>query len=304
MKAVELAVVGIAFACLVECAIGIIIGSSEDKVSKTVNKICLGCICEAASDCDRSVGCVKDVCGLFKITRPYWVDSGRPVLTNDDPNDNAAFTRCVSEPFCAAKAVENYTAKYRKATLLVSTPETTSLVSTPESTSLVSPPEATSLVSTPEAPLLATLLVSTPETTSLVSTPESTSLVSPPEATSLVSTPEAPLLATLLVSTPETTSLVSTPESTSLVSPPEATSLVSTPEAPLLVSTWAKRQAHLHWFVNDGEDCNGDGVVNCFDYAAIHHLGGFGCDGNLEESFKVKLQSCLEEFQNSDSDYS
>nr|CAD7446251.1 unnamed protein product [Timema bartmani] len=165
MKAVELAVVGIAFACLVECAIGIIIGSSEDKVSKTVNKICLGCICEAASDCDRSVGCVKDVCGLFKITRPYWVDSGRPVLTNDDPNDNAAFTRCVSEPFCAAKAVENYTAKYRK-------------------------------------------------------------------------------------------------------------------------------------------DCNGDGVVNCFDYAAIHHLGGFGCDGNLEESFKVKLQSCLEEFQNSDSDYS
>nr|CAD7194881.1 unnamed protein product [Timema douglasi] len=144
---------------------GVIIGSSENKVAKAVNEICLVCICEVLSGCDRNVGCVKDVCGLFQITRPYWVDSGRPVLANDDPNNNAAFTRCASDSFCSARAVENYTSKYRK-------------------------------------------------------------------------------------------------------------------------------------------DCNGDGVVNCFDYFAIHHFGGFGCEDNLEENFKVKLQSCLEELQESDVDYS
>nr|CAD7398470.1 unnamed protein product [Timema poppensis] len=169
------------------------LSSSGDNVAKTVNQICLGCICEAASDCDRSVGCVKDVCGLFKITRPYWVDSGRPVLANDDPNDDAAFTRCVSEPFCSAKAVENYMTKYRK---------------------VLHPGYFTPPVPCPDG---------------------------------------VPPLPDLIV---------------------------------------------------PGSDCNGDGVVNCFDYAAIHHLGGFGCDGNVENSFKVKLQSCLEEFQESDFDYS
>lgn len=35
-----------------------------------VTDVCLGCICEASSGCDRSLKCGGDVCGLFRIT---WV---------------------------------------------------------------------------------------------------------------------------------------------------------------------------------------------------------------------------------------
>lgn len=47
---------------------------------------CLGCICEAASDCNQTIGCLGDYCGMFLVSRTYWVDAGAPVLIGDDPN--------------------------------------------------------------------------------------------------------------------------------------------------------------------------------------------------------------------------
>jgi len=51
-----------------------------------VSELCLGCICEAASNCNRSLGCNGDVCGLFRITWAYWADAGKPVIAQDNPN--------------------------------------------------------------------------------------------------------------------------------------------------------------------------------------------------------------------------
>lgn len=51
-----------------------------------MSQVCLGCICEAVSNCQTSLKCEGDVCGVFRITQPYWVDAGKPVLLNDDPN--------------------------------------------------------------------------------------------------------------------------------------------------------------------------------------------------------------------------
>ena len=51
-----------------------------------INDLCLGCICEATSYCNQTLRCEGDVCGLFKITKGYWIDAGKPVLANDDPS--------------------------------------------------------------------------------------------------------------------------------------------------------------------------------------------------------------------------
>lgn len=55
--------------------------------SEPISEICLGCICESISSCNRTLTCEGDVCGMFRITWAYWADSGKPVLEGDNPND-------------------------------------------------------------------------------------------------------------------------------------------------------------------------------------------------------------------------
>ncbi|CAH0400784.1 unnamed protein product [Chilo suppressalis] len=39
-----------------------------------------------------------------------------------------------------------------------------------------------------------------------------------------------------------------------------------------------------------GQDCNGDGQINCYDYMAIHKKGGYGCaDHNYQTTMKTSL---------------
>nr|CAD7398474.1 unnamed protein product [Timema poppensis] len=244
---------------------GVIIGSSENKVAKAVNEICLVCICEVLSGCDRNVGCVKDVCGLFQITRPYWVDSGRPVLANDDPNNNAAFTRCASDSFCSARAVENYTSKYRKVNydVIYLHPVRLGLLLLCEGGGELHeqvPQGSYSFLLAKDFWYLQQL--------------------------------SAPLAHNLCVGG----SLVQERWKYSTCYP----SYCGFAWSGLVCSS----QSIVYGRLGVDPDCNGDGVVNCFDYFAIHHFGGFGCEDNLEENFKVKLQSCLEELQESDVDYS
>jgi len=122
--------------------------------AKPVTDLCLGCICEAISGCNRTLTCNADVCGLFRITWGYWADSGKPTLNGEPATSETAYQNCVLDPFCAANAVQGYMLKF-------------------------------------------------------------------------------------------------------------------------------------------GQDCNGDGVINCKDHAAIHFLGGFGCSGELPIRYKTVLQQCF-----------
>ncbi|XP_031622100.1 lysozyme-like [Contarinia nasturtii] len=45
-----------------------------------------------------------------------------------------------------------------------------------------------------------------------------------------------------------------------------------------------------------GQDCNGDGKINCYDHAAIHYKGGYGCKGDLPEKYGNVFNSCLGQF--------
>lgn len=42
-----------------------------------------------------------------------------------------------------------------------------------------------------------------------------------------------------------------------------------------------------------GQDCTGDGVINCYDYAAIHKFGGYGCRNELPVAYSRVLSECL-----------
>ncbi|XP_034182671.1 lysozyme [Osmia lignaria lignaria] len=78
--------------------------------AETLSKVCLGCICEAASGCNTTLGCDEAVCGPFRITWSYWADAGKPTLT-DSSSDNG-YLQCVSEPYCAARTVQGYMDKF------------------------------------------------------------------------------------------------------------------------------------------------------------------------------------------------
>nr|XP_032293333.1 lysozyme isoform X3 [Drosophila virilis] len=49
-----------------------------------------------------------------------------------------------------------------------------------------------------------------------------------------------------------------------------------------------------------GQDCNGDGGIDCYDYAAIHKLGGYGCKGELSYQYQSALDKCLSTFSSID----
>ncbi|CAF4929466.1 unnamed protein product [Pieris macdunnoughi] len=42
-----------------------------------------------------------------------------------------------------------------------------------------------------------------------------------------------------------------------------------------------------------GQDCNNDGVVNCYDYMAIHKLGGYGCKGDVPYQYATVFNQCV-----------
>ncbi|XP_024215773.2 invertebrate-type lysozyme 3-like [Halyomorpha halys] len=48
-----------------------------------------------------------------------------------------------------------------------------------------------------------------------------------------------------------------------------------------------------NYVVKFSQDCNNDGRINCTDYATIHHLGGYECQGQADLEFSRSLEMCL-----------
>ncbi|KAJ9583155.1 hypothetical protein L9F63_022496 [Diploptera punctata] len=77
-------------------------------------ELCMGCICEATSNCNLTFQCTRGLCGPFLISEIYWKEAGRPTITGDNPNRKGAYHKCVTEPYCAAATVHQYLAKYHQ----------------------------------------------------------------------------------------------------------------------------------------------------------------------------------------------
>lgn len=83
-----------------------------------VTQQCLGCLCEAASQCHTNIGCNGDVCGPFKITWGYWADGGKPTVNNEPSTAERAFHNCATDTYCAALAVQGYMAKFQQVNIV------------------------------------------------------------------------------------------------------------------------------------------------------------------------------------------
>ncbi|XP_076653917.1 lysozyme [Halictus rubicundus] len=86
----------------------------EDSMTEalTISKTCFGCICEAASGCNVTIGCDENVCGPFRITWGYWADAGKPKLEGAAVSVGDGFQQCVSDSYCAARTVQGYMEKF------------------------------------------------------------------------------------------------------------------------------------------------------------------------------------------------
>lgn len=72
--------------------------AAENK--KPITEACLTCMCEALSGCNDTAICVNGACGIFRLTRDQWGDSGRLVVGNDSPvSDIGTFAVKENFPF-------------------------------------------------------------------------------------------------------------------------------------------------------------------------------------------------------------
>jgi len=77
---------------------------------------CIGCICQASTNCNQSTQCIggNSLCGAFLISRGFWVDAGRCVLTGDSADDPQSWRRCALDIVCAADTIRSYINRFGK----------------------------------------------------------------------------------------------------------------------------------------------------------------------------------------------
>ncbi|XP_059085568.1 lysozyme 2-like isoform X2 [Tigriopus californicus] len=87
------------------------------RTNNNVTDTCLGCICEASSSCNATIGCINnnDLCGPFLISKAFWIDAGQCTLTpNEDPNGKDAYVRCASDIGCSSDILRSYFTRFLK----------------------------------------------------------------------------------------------------------------------------------------------------------------------------------------------
>ena len=51
-----------------------------------------------------------------------------------------------------------------------------------------------------------------------------------------------------------------------------------------------------NYMLRYGHDCNGDGQITCYDYAAIHRSGSYNCGAQLDNNYLNKLVNCMTQY--------
>ncbi|XP_063228967.1 invertebrate-type lysozyme 3-like [Bacillus rossius redtenbacheri] len=110
MSAAGLAPLLALLALLALCAA--VIRPTRPSLSFTDTELCLGCICEATSNCNLTVGCVRGLCGPLLIARDYWLQAGSPTVGAARRRGGSDYEKCVQDPTCAATTVKNYIGRY------------------------------------------------------------------------------------------------------------------------------------------------------------------------------------------------
>ncbi|XP_063243384.1 lysozyme-like isoform X2 [Bacillus rossius redtenbacheri] len=58
-------------------------------------------------------------------------------------------------------------------------------------------------------------------------------------------------------------------------------------------------EAVVHnYMIKYAQDCNHDDDIDCYDYAAIHRKGGFGCRATLDQKYRLSVDRCIQAARN------
>ncbi|XP_026321478.1 lysozyme-like [Hyposmocoma kahamanoa] len=99
--------------CLIAVLVFLMTGSTGVFISN-LSAACYRCLCHVSTQCDTSNECSGGYCGPYNISRVYWIDAGKVVLPEDDPERNHAWQDCARSYHCAMKIIEGYLQKFGK----------------------------------------------------------------------------------------------------------------------------------------------------------------------------------------------
>lgn len=84
-----------------------------------ISEACLQCICETATECQPAICDDNEPCGLYRISRPYWIDGGRLRVVGDksaakELGPDADYPNCANNAYCSARTIIAYVNKYAR----------------------------------------------------------------------------------------------------------------------------------------------------------------------------------------------
>ncbi|KAF5269310.1 hypothetical protein FQR65_LT02611 [Abscondita terminalis] len=82
-------------------------------VDVPITETCFGCICRATG-CNTDVPCENDACGAFRITKPYWIDSGNWTYNSHSPENPESFVKCATNFYCSVITMQEYMKKFKR----------------------------------------------------------------------------------------------------------------------------------------------------------------------------------------------
>jgi len=77
-----------------------------------VSRECLGCLCEAASQCNTQLNfCQGNLCGPFKLTNAFFIDSE---LAKEPQFSGQTVQQCGADLYCSAASIRKYMLKHQE----------------------------------------------------------------------------------------------------------------------------------------------------------------------------------------------
>ena len=93
----------------VPAVLAVLVAVAAAQAQDLVSWKCIGCICEASSECNTQLGCENGFCGPFRISNAFFIDSE---IAKEPNFAQYNFQSCTLDPFCSAAAIRKYMAKY------------------------------------------------------------------------------------------------------------------------------------------------------------------------------------------------
>ncbi|XP_037821680.1 uncharacterized protein LOC119610505 [Lucilia sericata] len=85
--------------------------SSEPKeTSMTPNSsVCFRCLCMTVNECQPTFCGSGNPCGIFRISKSYWIDSGKPTISGGSTsNEDQDYLTCVNDAMCSSAVIRQY----------------------------------------------------------------------------------------------------------------------------------------------------------------------------------------------------